>query len=243
MTRHHVEPNLSRRRSTCPGSPRTSSSGRSRSRRSSSSWTRGTPPRSSPATARSGPAGWTRTGSASSATGSADLRQLTERKQTILKTIEAQGKLTDELRKAILTAETPKRVEDLYLPFKPKKRTPAADAREKGLGELAQAIWNRDPAVANLPEVLAGMVNPEKGLNSAEEVLAGAKLILTEMIAEIGRRPGPGPVRPVGDRAGSSSRKAEPSRRSRRSRRNRPARRRNARRHPPPAEQRRRRTR
>ena len=79
---------------------------------------------------------------------------------------------------------TRKRVEDLYLPYKPKKRTPAADAREKGLGELALAIWNRDPAVANLSEVLAGMVNPEKGLNSPEEVLAGTKLILIEMIAE-----------------------------------------------------------
>ena len=115
----------------------------------------------------------------------ADLRHLNERKQTILKTIDAQGKLTDDLRKAILTAETHKRVEDLYLPYKPKKRTPAADAREKGLGELATAIWNRDPAVANLPEVLGGMVNPEKGLNSPEDVLAGAKLILTEMIAEM----------------------------------------------------------
>ncbi|HEX3150471.1 MAG TPA: Tex-like N-terminal domain-containing protein [Gemmataceae bacterium] len=113
-----------------------------------------------------------------------DLRHLNERKQTILRTIEAQGKLTDDLKKAILTAETSKRVEDLFLPFKPKKRTPAADARDKGLDELALAIWNRDPAVANLAEVLAGMVNPDKGLNTAEEVLAGAKLILTEMIAE-----------------------------------------------------------
>jgi protein Tex len=114
----------------------------------------------------------------------ADLRHLNERKQTILKTIEAQGRLTEDLRKAILTAETHKRVEDLYLPFKPKKRTAAAEAREKGLGELALAIWNRDPAVANLREVLQGMVNPEKALYSPEEVLAGTKLILTEMIAE-----------------------------------------------------------
>jgi uncharacterized protein len=114
----------------------------------------------------------------------ADLRHLAERKQTILKTIEIHGKLTDELRQAILAAETSKRVEDLYLPYKPKKRSPASAAREKGLDELARAIWNRDPAVANLPEVLAGMLNPDKGLNSAEDVLAGVKLILTEMIAE-----------------------------------------------------------
>jgi protein Tex len=114
----------------------------------------------------------------------ADLRHLAERKATILKTIEAQGKLTDDRRQAILSAETTKRVEDLYLPFKPKKRSPATEAREKGLDELARAIFERDPAVANLSEVLAGMVNPEKGLNSPDDVLTGTKLILTEMIAE-----------------------------------------------------------
>jgi protein Tex len=114
----------------------------------------------------------------------ADLRALADRKTTILRAIEAQGKLTDDLRHAIQTAETSKRVEDLYLPFKPKKRSAAAEAREKGLEELAKAIWNADPAVANLPEILAGMVNPEKGLNTPDEILAGAKLILTEMIAE-----------------------------------------------------------
>jgi uncharacterized protein len=113
-----------------------------------------------------------------------DLRHLNERKQTILKTIDAQGKLTDDLRQAILAAETSKRVEDLFLPFKPKKRTPASEAREKGLEELARAIWNRDPAVANLQELLSGMVNAEKGLNSPDDVLAGAKLILTEIIGE-----------------------------------------------------------
>src|SRR5262245_56218667 len=114
-----------------------------------------------------------------------DLRHLAERKQTILKTIDAQGKLTDELRHALQVAETSKRVEDLFLPFKPKKRTPAADAREKGLEELARAIWARDPAVANLGEVVNGMVNPEKGLNTADDVLGGARLILTEMLAEM----------------------------------------------------------
>jgi uncharacterized protein len=113
-----------------------------------------------------------------------DLRHLAERKQTILKTIDAHGKLTEELKQAILSAETSKRVEDLFLPFKPKKRNAASEAREKGLDELARAIWSRDPAVANLQEVLTGMVNPEKGLNSPDDVLAGARLILTEMIAE-----------------------------------------------------------
>src|SRR5262249_14445765 len=71
------------------------------------------------------------------------LRQLADRKQTILKSIEGQGKLTDELKAAILAAETPKRLEDLYLPYKPKKRTLAMVARERGLEPLAQAIWIR----------------------------------------------------------------------------------------------------
>lgn len=114
----------------------------------------------------------------------ADLRQLAERKQTILKSLEIQGKLTDELRQSLHIAETAKRVEDLFLPYKPKKRSPASDAREKGLESLARAIWTRDQAVANLPEVLTGMVNPDKGLNSIEDVVAGTKLILTELIGE-----------------------------------------------------------
>ncbi len=111
-------------------------------------------------------------------------RQLAERKQTILKSIEGQGKLTDELRQAILAAETPKRLEDLYLPFKPKKRTLATTARERGLEPLALAIWGRDPAVANLDEVLPTMVNPEKELATPDDVRLGVQHILAEMIAE-----------------------------------------------------------
>ncbi len=114
----------------------------------------------------------------------AEIRQLADRKNTILKTIDSQGKLTDDLRAGIQAAETNKRLDDLFLPFKPKKRSAASDAREKGLEELAKAIWNRDPAVANLNEILVGMVNPEKNLNTPDEILGGAKLILTEMIAE-----------------------------------------------------------
>src|SRR5262249_5963736 len=112
------------------------------------------------------------------------LRQLAERKQTILKSIDNQGKLTEGLRAAILAAGNPKRLEDLYLPYKPKKRTLATAAREKGLEPLALAIWNADPVVANLAEVLPTLVNPEQGLASPEEVLQGAGHILAEMIAE-----------------------------------------------------------
>jgi uncharacterized protein len=112
------------------------------------------------------------------------LRHLADRKQTIVRSIDAQGKLTDDLRQGILTAESPKRLEDLYLPYKPKKRTPAAEAREKGLEPLALAVWTRDPAVGNLAEILPGMVNPEKQLNTVEEVLQGVGHILAEIIAE-----------------------------------------------------------
>src|SRR5262249_40513107 len=98
------------------------------------------------------------------------LRQLAERKQTILKSIEGQGKLTDAWGAPILACDTANRLEDLSLPYKPKKRTLATAARERGLEPLAQAIWNRDSAVANLGEVLPGMVNPDKGLNTTDDV-------------------------------------------------------------------------
>ncbi len=111
-------------------------------------------------------------------------RQLAERKQTILKSIENQGKLTDELRALIAAAETPKRLEDLYLPYKPKKRTLATDARERGLEPLALAIWNRDPAVADLDSIFGTMLNPEKALNTVEDVRMGVQHILAELLAE-----------------------------------------------------------
>src|SRR5437763_2138662 len=112
------------------------------------------------------------------------LRSLADRKQTILKSIAYQGRLDDDLVRAILAAETPKRLEDLYLPFKPKKRTLATAAKERGLEALATAIWSRDPAVANLQEIAASMVNPEKELPTAVEVLTGAGHIIAEQIAE-----------------------------------------------------------
>ncbi len=112
------------------------------------------------------------------------LKQLNERKQTILRSIENQGKLTDDLRREILNAPTVRRLEDLYLPFKPKKKSLAAGAREKGLEPLALAIWHSDPAVANLAELLPTLVNPEKQLNTIEEVQSGVQHILAEMINE-----------------------------------------------------------
>lgn len=112
-------------------------------------------------------------------------RNLTDRKQTILRNLTIQGKLTEELKNAVLYCEQPKRLEDLYLPFKPKKKSLAAAAREKGLGELAQSIWNREPVAANLGELLPTMVSPEKGLNTIEDILAGVGHILAEQMAEL----------------------------------------------------------
>ncbi len=113
------------------------------------------------------------------------LRELAERKETILKAIEAQGKLTDELASAIRAADNSKRLEDLYLPYKPKKKTKASDARERGLEPLALRIWNRDETLADLNGAAQEFLNPEKELDTIEKVLEGVGHILAEAISEM----------------------------------------------------------
>ena len=113
------------------------------------------------------------------------LRELAERKETILKAIEAQGKLNPELNAAIRAADNPKRLEDLYLPFKPKKRTKASDARDKGLEPLALRIWNRDDTLTDLTAAAQEHVDAEKGLETTEKVLEGVRHILSEAISEM----------------------------------------------------------
>ncbi len=112
------------------------------------------------------------------------LRQLNDRKQAILRNLQTQGKLTNELQSAIEGAETNKRLEDLYLPFKPRKKSPTNALREKGLEPLALAIWQRDPAVQNLEELWPTFVNPEKGLNSPEDVKSGVQVLIAEAMSE-----------------------------------------------------------
>ena len=112
-------------------------------------------------------------------------RELAERKATILKVIESQGKLSEDLAEAIKAAETAKRLEDLYLPYKPKKRTKAGDAREKGLEPLALRIWNRDESLIDLNAAAAEFVDPAKGLETPEQVLEGVGHILAESISEL----------------------------------------------------------
>lgn len=109
---------------------------------------------------------------------------LEERKQTVLKSIEEQGKLTDELRDKILAAVKLQEVEDLYLPYKPKRKTRGTIAKAKGLEPLALFILENPKFKGDFDEVLAKYINPELGVNSAEEALQGAKDIIAEMISE-----------------------------------------------------------
>src|SRR4051794_27629948 len=112
------------------------------------------------------------------------IRQLAERKTTILKTIEAQGKLTPELAEQIEHANTPKRLEDLYLPFKPKKQTLATIARERGLEPLAVEIYEAWPEAADMRARAATFISADKELNSVEEVLAGVGHLIAERFSE-----------------------------------------------------------
>ena len=112
------------------------------------------------------------------------LRQLAERSQTILRLIEGQGKLTPALRAEIEKADSMKRLEDLYLPFRPKKRSRASAARERGLEPLADRIWAQDPALTDLNAAAVAFVSVEKELPTTAEVLQGAADILAERIGE-----------------------------------------------------------
>ena len=112
------------------------------------------------------------------------LRQLAERKQTILRAIESQNKLTPELAKKIIAANSLRRLEDLYLPFRPKKRTLATVARERGLGHLAEEILTADPICADLDKRAADYVDPEKKVLNIADALLGAGHILAEMFSE-----------------------------------------------------------
>jgi protein Tex len=109
---------------------------------------------------------------------------LAERRDTILESIREQGKMTEELEKAIRSAVTKQELEDLYLPYKPKRRTRAQIAREKGLEPLADALLAH-AASRDLPEELArGFVSAEKGVEDADAALAGARDILAERLSE-----------------------------------------------------------
>lgn len=111
------------------------------------------------------------------------LRNLEEKKEQVLSSIEEQGKLTEELRKQILAAETLVVVEDLYRPYRPKRRTRATIAKEKGLEPLA-AVITLQKTKQPVEELAAEYLNPEKDVNTVEEAIAGAKDIIAESISD-----------------------------------------------------------
>jgi uncharacterized protein len=112
------------------------------------------------------------------------MRLLAERKQTILRSIEAQGKLTEQLAKQIQGASTTKRLEDLYLPYKPKKQTLATLARSRGLEPLAVEILTADPMAVDLDRRAADFANPDRQVPSGADALLGAGHILAEQFSE-----------------------------------------------------------
>ena len=111
------------------------------------------------------------------------LRNLQKRREEVCASIEEQGKLTDELKAAIDAAATLAEVEDLYRPYKPKRRTRATVAKEKGLEPLALHLFEQEKNGDLLAEA-AEYIDPEKGVETAEDALAGASDIIAEMISD-----------------------------------------------------------
>ena len=111
------------------------------------------------------------------------LRNLHEKKEKVLKSIEEQGKLTDDLRESIKKADTLVEVEDIYRPFKPKKRTRATIAREKGLESLANIILEQKTEVS-IHEIAKKYLSEEKEVFTIEEAIQGAKDIIAEIISD-----------------------------------------------------------
>jgi protein Tex len=109
---------------------------------------------------------------------------LEKRKETILKTIGEQGKLTPELEAEIVRCKEKQKLEDLYLPYKPKKRTRATIAKEKGLEPLAELILRQETNTGSKLEISATFIDPEKGVETAEQALEGARDIVAEKISD-----------------------------------------------------------
>jgi uncharacterized protein len=110
------------------------------------------------------------------------LRELVERRDVIIASIKEQDKLTDDLEKALMSAETKSRLEDLYLPYKPKRHTKAQIAREAGLDPLAQALLGNPMLTPDIEA--AKYINEDKKIHSAQDALDGARQILMEQFSE-----------------------------------------------------------
>ena len=110
------------------------------------------------------------------------LRELLDRREAILTPLEERGLLTEELRKAVLSAQTMATLEDIYLPYRPKRRTRATIAREKGLEPLALHLWNQEDFDVNVAAV--EYVNPELGVVKVDDALGGSRDIMAEWVSE-----------------------------------------------------------
>ena len=111
------------------------------------------------------------------------IRELAQRRSAILASLEERGLLSDELRTQVLAAQTLSALEDAYLPYRPKRRTRATIAREKGLEPLARVLWPQDAGTDPLMEA-AAYVDLEKGVADSEAALAGARDIMAERVSE-----------------------------------------------------------
>src|SRR6201996_5915193 len=111
-------------------------------------------------------------------------RDLVERRATILSSIAEQGKLTDELKTRIEATLDKSELEDLYLPYRPKRRTKATMAREKGLEPLAQYLWSQERTAEPLENFAPTFVKAELGVATVDEALEGVRHIVAEWISE-----------------------------------------------------------
>lgn len=112
------------------------------------------------------------------------LRNLEERREGVRRLIEEQGKLTEELAKSLDKAVTLQEIEDIYRPYKVKRKTRASIAREKGLEPLATIIYSQLPSKTPVSEIATKYIDGEKGVNSADEAIAGALDIIAEEISD-----------------------------------------------------------
>lgn len=112
------------------------------------------------------------------------LRNLEARKEEVIRLIDEQGKLTEELKKEILKAEVLQRVEDLYRPYKQKRRTRATKAKEKGLEPLAEVIMNQEVVEGTIEELAKPFINEELEVNTVQDAIDGAKDIIAEVVSD-----------------------------------------------------------
>ncbi|OPZ91182.1 MAG: hypothetical protein BWY74_02046 [Firmicutes bacterium ADurb.Bin419] len=112
------------------------------------------------------------------------LRNLEARREEVLRLIDEQGKLTDEIAASLKKAVALQEIEDIYRPFRPKRRTRATIAKEKGLEPLARILFSQDIVKGSIEEIVAPFIDPDKGVNSEEEALNGAMDIIAEDVSD-----------------------------------------------------------